>query len=230
MSESSSFFELVILGTMAVIVILVLRNTLGRKTGNEHEGAPTPHRQPMQKSSHHGDAGPEGAAYSEPHDSQTSIDEFAEPGTKLAQALTEIQLADHNFDAGRFFSGSKSAYEMIVNAFASGDKTTLKSLLNEEIFKDFSSAIEARKARGERVETTFIGLASCKITGAALTGKIAEITLRFVSELISITKNADGAVIEGDPSEVYKVTDVWTFSHDVKSSDPNWKLIATVSG
>jgi len=230
MNESSAFFELVILGTMAAIVILVLRNTLGRKTGNEHEGGPTLHREQNQaRPPHPGDVS-QGATMSEPVDTQTSIDEFAEPGSKLAQSLTEIQVADRNFDAGRFFSGAKSAYEMIVNAFAAGDKKALKPLLNDEIFNDFSSAIDARKSRGESVETTFIGLANCKIAGAALTGRIAEITIRFVSELISVTKNADGAVIDGDPSEVYKVTDIWTFSHDIKSSDPNWKLIATVSG
>jgi predicted lipid-binding transport protein (Tim44 family) len=230
MSESSAFIELIILGAMAAIVILVLRNTLGRHPGTGQEGAPPMRPQPRPTPTQSDKEAPPTLGPTEPQVTTSSIDEFAEPGSKLAQSLTEIQLADRNFDPGRFFSGAKRAYEIIVNAFASGDKKALKPLLNEDIFKDFSAVIDARGDRGETVETTFIGLSDCKIANATLTGRIAEVTIRFVTELISVTKNADGAVIDGDPSQVYKVTDIWTFSHDIKSSDPNWKLIATVSG
>lgn len=229
MSESASFFEFVVLGTVAVVVLLMLRNALGRKTGNEEERARTVHRKREPEVEAQSQVSPVPTPPSQTGPIPASIDEFAEPGSKLAQSLTEIQLQDSSFDPGTFLSGAKSAYELIVNAFASDDKKALRPLLADEVFKNFSTAIDARKDRGEKVETTFIGIESSKVSAAALTSRIAEITVKFVCELISATKNSEGAIIDGDPNQVFKVTDVWTFSRDVKSNDPNWKLSATAS-
>ena len=159
----------------------------------------------------------------------SSIDEFAKPGSPLAQALTEIQLEDSSFDPGAFVSGANAAYEMIISAFAAGDKKALKPLLSEDVFSSFAGVVDGRKAAKESIEQTFIGINSTNIDKAAVTGKIAEITIKFVSELISVTKNADGAVIQGDPNHVFKVTDIWTFSRDTTSKDPNWRVSATIS-
>ncbi len=222
--------ELIILGTGAALVILMLRNVLGRKTGNEGQGSsPISSRDALNQPAHQRpttQVEPINAIGSD----ESDIDNFAEPGSNLSQALTEIQLADKSFEPQSFLTGAKAAYEMIVVAFAGGDKKDLKPLLSSEVYKNFESVIDGRKKRGETVETTFIGIDNAKMTGAALTGRIAEITIRFVSELISTTKNKDGAIIEGDPNQIFKVTDIWTFAHDVKSSDPNWELTATASG
>lgn len=231
MNQPFHFFDIIVLGALAVIVVLMLRSVLGRRTGDEQERASNAAHRREAAAAKRSSVNPVPASTPTSEASPSvSIDEFAEPGSKLAQTLTEIQLADKSFDPGAFVSGAKAAYEMIVTAFAKGDKKTLKPLLNDEIFKSFATVIDTRHKNGETAETTFVGISSSKIANAALTGKIAEITIRFVSELISSTKNSDGAIIEGDPNQVFKVTDVWTFSRDIRANDPNWKLTATAAG
>ncbi|TNE41631.1 MAG: Tim44 domain-containing protein [Alphaproteobacteria bacterium] len=229
MSETASFFEFVILGTVAVVVLVALRSVLGRKTGNEEERAQTIHRR-SDSAAARGTLSPAPVADAPAASERSSIEDFAEPGSDLARGLALLETEDRRFDVATFLAGARGAYEMIVCAFADDDKKALKPLLTPEVFASFSSVIDARKERGEKVETTFIGLSEAKLTEASLTGRIAEVTVRFVSELISLTKNSEGAVIEGDPSQVYKVTDIWTFTRDIKSNDPNWKLSATASG
>lgn len=226
-------FDIIILGIIAVVAVLMLRSVLGKKTGNEEERARTRMQPPKEPArSQRDNAGPQpqpDMGELQPQ-RESSIDEFAESGSPLAQALTEIQLEDSSFDPGRFMAGAKSAYEMIISSFATGDKKALKSLLSDDVYKSFAKVIDKRASAKETIEQTFIGINSSKITNAALSGKFAEITIKFVSELISVTKNSDGAVIQGDPNHVFRVTDVWTFSRDTKASDPNWRVSATASG
>ncbi len=118
---------------------------------------------------------------------------------------------------------------MSVTAFAAGDRSALQPLLGEEVFASFASAIEAREQRGETVEMTFVGLDAAEFTKALIEQSSARVTLRFVSELTSSTKNGDGVVIEGDPVTVREVTDIWTFEREITSRDPNWQLVATES-
>lgn len=223
-------FDILVLGVIAVAAVLMLRSVLGKKTGNEETRARS-RRLPVQDASARGQAQQPGGEASQAYASKaSSIDDFASPGSPLARSLTEIQLADTSFDPGVFMSGARAAYEMIIGAFAAGDRKALKSLLADEVYSSFAEVTEDRASRKETVEQTFIGVNAAKITGAALTDRIAEVTVKFVSELISVTKNADGAVIQGDPNHVFKVTDIWTFSRDTQSSDPNWRVSATVSG
>lgn len=231
MDGSIQVMELIILGTGAALVILMLRSVLGRKTGNErHRPSPIAQRERHEAGADEDNVTPLPTALNAEATDAGTIENHADTGSDLSQALTEIQLADRNFDPDGFLSGGKAAYEMIITAFAKGDKRALKPLLGTDVYKSFESEIEARGARGESIETTFIGIDTAKISGAALTDKIAEITVKFVSELISVTTNSDGAVIGGDPNQIFKITDVWTFARDTKASDPNWKLSATLAG
>lgn len=223
-------FDILVLGVIAVVAFLMLRSVLGKKTGNEETRAQSRRMSAPDAAQRERAAQPAAEPLEAVGGRASSIDEFAEPGSPLAQALTEIQLADSAFDPGSFMSGARAAYEMIISAFASGDKKTLKPLLSDEVFSSFSTVVDDRAKVKETVDQTFIGVNTSKISGAALTDRIAEITVKFVSELISVTKNSDGAVIQGDPNHVFKVTDIWTFSRDTKSSDPNWRVSATVSG
>lgn len=219
-------FDILVLGVVAVVAVLMLRSVLGKKTGNEENRAQS--RQQRRSENAGRENAPQPMA--EPVAPKvSSIDEFATPGSPLAQALTEIQLADTSFDPGTFMSGARAAYEMIISAFAAGDKKTLQPLLSDEVFKSFAGVVDTRAKNKQTIEQTFIGINKSSVSGAALTDRIAEVTIKFVSELISVTKNADGAVIEGDPNHVFKVTDIWTFSRDTKSADPNWRVSATVS-
>ena len=157
------------------------------------------------------------------------IDEAVPDGSANA-GLKAIAAADRNFDLDGFMSGASAAYEMIVSAFAAGDRAALKPLLSREVFDGFSGVITEREGRGEKIDFTFVGIDEANVVDAGLEGGIAQVTVRFSSQLISVTRGRDGSVVEGDPQKVAEVTDVWTFAREARSSDPNWKLVATDAG
>src|SRR5581483_9338666 len=113
---------------------------------------------------------------------------------------------------------------MVVTAFAEGDRRTLKNLLSREVFEGFDAAVSERETKGEKMETRFVSIDNADILQAEQRGKSAQITVRFISKLISVTRDKEDKVIDGSPDKVTDVTDVWTFARDVSSRDPNWKL------
>ena len=119
---------------------------------------------------------------------------------------------------------------MIVGAFAAGDRKSLKGLLSREVYDGFDAAIRERESKGETVESRFVALETAEIIGAEMRGSTAQVTVRFVSQLITATRDKSGNVVEGNPDKVTDVTDVWTFARDMTSRDPNWKLVATETG
>jgi predicted lipid-binding transport protein (Tim44 family) len=155
---------------------------------------------------------------------------IAEAGSAVARGLDSIAREDKTFDVKHFVAGARAAYEMIVLAYAEGDRRTLKNLLSREVYDGFETAIRGREAKGETVETRFVAIDKSDIGGAELRGRAAHVTIRFVSQLISVTRDKAGNVIEGNPEKVTDVTDVWTFARDLSSRDPNWKLVATEAG
>lgn len=156
--------------------------------------------------------------------------DYAKPGTPLSEGLLAIRNVDRTFEPREFLQGAEAAYEMIVTAFADGDRRTLRSLLSPDVFDGFVAAIADREARGERIESRFIGISAADIQEAELKGSIAHVTVKFRSQLVSATLNKDGDVVEGDTQTVSDVTDVWTFARDTSSRDPNWQLVATEAG
>lgn len=160
-------------------------------------------------------------------DAFADLDAIAPLGTPFNAALRDMRQNDNSFAPAKFIEGAKLAYEMIVLAFADGDRKTLKNLLSKEVNDGFAAALDEREKRGEKVQSSFVGIKSVKMIDAEVKGSTASLTLRIASEIITATIGRDGAVIEGDPETVTEVTDVWTFSRDMKSRDPNWKLTAT---
>ena len=152
--------------------------------------------------------------------------ETGEPLTGLAL----LKARDPSFDVSGFLNGARAAYDMIVTAFAAGDRRQLKNLLGREVYDGFEAAIKDREQRGETVESRFVSIDSADLIGAEVRGKTAQVTVRFHSQLVSVTRDKQGAVIDGNPDKVTDVTDVWTFARDVASRDPNWKLVATEAG
>jgi predicted lipid-binding transport protein (Tim44 family) len=152
---------------------------------------------------------------------------IAEPGSPVAAGLDAIAKAEPEFDVGHFISGARTAYEMIVTAFAEGDRKMLKNLLGKDVFDGFASAIAERENRGETMESRFVAIDKADITTAELKGRIAQITIRFVSQLVSVTRDREEKVIDGSPDRVTDVTDIWTFARETGAGDPNWKLVAT---
>ena len=156
---------------------------------------------------------------------------MAVPGSSVAKGLDAIVAADKHFDVRHFITGAKAAYETVVTAFADGDRRTLTNLLAPDVYEGFEAVIRERKDRGETAATRFLSIDATHITAAELHGKTAYITLRFVSQLVSATRDRDGKVIEGDAVNVTNVSDVWIFARNVRSRDLNWKIVATdVSG
>jgi predicted lipid-binding transport protein (Tim44 family) len=154
----------------------------------------------------------------------------ADSGSSTATGLDAITSADATFDVQHFVTGARAAYEMVVTAFAEGDRRQLRNLLSREVYDGFDAAIGEREGRGETAETRFVSLDGATVTAAELRARTAQITIRFVSKLITATRDRSGAVIEGNAEKVTDVTDVWTFARDVSSRDPNWKVIATEAG
>jgi predicted lipid-binding transport protein (Tim44 family) len=223
---------------IAVVVFLRLRSVLGRRTGSERPPFdPYSRRESLPGAA--GDkvidlprraAGPTAAASADiPPAAVERFKSIAPEGSPLNTGLTAVAAADRSFDPDEFIAGGKGAYEMIVTAFAEGDRKTLKQLLSRDVYDGFVAAIAEREERGETIEFRFVGIDKAEITGAAVKGTTAQITVRFLSKLISATHDKDGAVIDGDPVHVGDVTDIWTFARDTTSRDPNWKLIATES-
>jgi predicted lipid-binding transport protein (Tim44 family) len=154
---------------------------------------------------------------------------LAEPGTPLAQGLDAIAAQDSSFDPRHFISGARGAYEMIVQAFANGDRRALKDLLSSEVYESFDSVIRDREKREQKTETRFVSIDKAELVSAETRDRAAQLTVRFVSQMISVTRDKTGAIVEGNPDKVADITDVWTFARDTTSRDPNWKLVGTGS-
>ena len=224
---------------VAVFIFLRLRSVLGQRTGRER-----PPYDPFSRDSVRG-AAKDGkdnvvalpgrviepaAKVTEPVAPADRWKGIAETGSSTAAGFDAIAAADAEFDPKHFIAGARAAYEMVVTAYAEGDRRTLKNLLSRDVFEGFDTAITEREKRGEKAESLFVSIDTAEIVGAELRGKSAQITVRFVSQLISVTRDRAGVVIDGNPEKVTEVTDVWTFARDISSRDPNWKLIATEAG
>jgi predicted lipid-binding transport protein (Tim44 family) len=222
---------------LAVFIFLRLRAVLGQRTGRERPPydpysardavRPAPSEKVVTLPGRASEAPPKPVVESEPAERWKGV---AEPGSPIAAGLDAIAATDPSFDAKHFLAGARAAYEMVVTAFAEGDQRTLKNLLSREVYEGFEAAIREREQRGETVETRFVSIDKAEIIGAELRGRTAQVTVRFVSQLVSVTRDRNGAVIEGSPDRVTEVTDVWTFARDISSRDPNWKLVATEAG
>ena len=223
---------------IAVFIFLRLRSVLGKRTGHQrppYDPRETRRPLPGDRSAPSSDKvvtlprRGEEAETETINQAEAAIDEIAKPGTKLNKQLKEVVALDPTFVPAAFLDGAKMAYEMIVAAFADGDKKTLKNLLSREVYDGFANAITERESRGEQVRASFVGIDSANITAAEISRNDIHVTTRFVSQIISATYDAEGKVIEGDPDQVAEVTDIWTFARNANSRDPNWKLVATES-
>ena len=149
--------------------------------------------------------------------------------TPLDAGFTQIQIASPDFDRTEFLVGARTAFEMIIQAFAEGDRELLESLLSDEVYGNFLAAITSREGANETLENTLIRIVSGDPIEAYMDGSVANVTVKIVSEQINVTRDAEGEVVDGDPDHVSEITDIWTFARDTQSRDPNWALVATRS-
>lgn len=237
MGNGLQFFDIILLAAIAGFLVLRLRNVLGRRGGHEQP----PGRYDPFKGEKADDAAedkiiqlPDRGVPDElaEHSADGPGTEAFRPGeadTPLAAGLTQIKLADRSFDESSFLGGAKMAFEMIINAFSQGDTRTLRPLLSNDVYEDFAGAIQAREQASETLDTTLVGVHETEIIEAELQGRTAFVTVKFVSEQINVTRDAQGDVIDGDPNQVASITDIWTFARNTRSRDPNWTLVATRS-
>lgn len=219
-----------VLAGIAAIILWRLWAVLGTRTG--HERSPMDVPSPLKpigssrQSQSQPAAEPERGPIAEVKPIWTNI---AAEGSPLALALEKIAAADASFDPKAFLSGARTAYEMVSEAFAAGNKAPFKNLLAPDVLEGFSKAIDARQASRQKLEYRFIGFEKAEIKDAELDGKRAILDVKFVPQIVSATYDAGGALLEGDPNAVRESTDIWSFERDVTQSNPNWRVIATQS-
>jgi len=157
------------------------------------------------------------------------IEAFVDADSTQATALAEMKSAEPSFSIKEFVGGSRQAYEMILMAFENGDRETLRTFLSDDVFQGFDAAITEREEKELTVEATFVGVRDIKVADATFdqTDRTGEITMRFTGEMTSAVKDTEGRIVEGDPNEIKRQRDVWTFARTMGSDDPNWTLVAT---
>jgi len=237
-------YDIILIGLVAVFLILRLRSVLGKRTGNERPPARDPFTPPTPPTAtpRVGDA-----PANQGNDNVVPLPTANAPAPRQSSAtsgpggiratvmptatagVAAVRAADPSFEPIGFTGGARAAFTAIVEAFAKGDIAALRALLDGPTFSSFEAAIRGRVERKEKAETTLIGFEASDVAAAELQGTNASVTVRFVSEQINVLRNADGQIIDGNPNEVQKVIDLWTFRRDTKSSDPNWLLVKTES-
>jgi predicted lipid-binding transport protein (Tim44 family) len=222
---------------LAVFIFLRLRSVLGQRTGSERPPYDRAAPNVLQRTQDNNNVVPLPGAVIDQAPLAPSADVapadrwkgVAEPGTPLAAGLDAIVAHDSSFDPRHFLSGARSAYEMIVLAFANGDRRSLKDLLSSEVYESFEAVIKDREKHEQKTETRFVSIDKAELVGAEARDRAAQLTVRFVSQMISVTRDKTGAIVDGNPDKVADITDVWTFARDTSSRDPNWKLVGTGS-
>jgi predicted lipid-binding transport protein (Tim44 family) len=233
-------YDIILIGLVAVFLILRLRSVLGKRTGNEQPPARDPFAPPAPPSTppRVGDSGNDNVVPLPTANAPSPRPTLATSGPggiratvmpSASSGVAAIRAADPSFEPVAFTAGARAAFTSIVEAFARGDTSTLRPLLDGATFASFEAAIRGRAERKEKAETTLIGFEASDVAAAEMQGTHAAVTVRFVSEQINVVRNEEGQIVDGNPNEVQKVVDLWTFRRDTKSSDPNWQLVKTES-
>jgi predicted lipid-binding transport protein (Tim44 family) len=216
----SGWVEIFFLAMLAGFIGLRLYHVLGRRTGHEK-----PVADPFRPAGH--DVARPGARPSREPEPVITIDVPADVPADARPGLEAVAKADRQFSPERFLAGAQGAYGMILDSFWRGDLDQLADLVSDEMLANFRAAVEARKAAGERIENRLLQVDEAKIVAAHMNGTMAEVTVRFDAEIVSVTRDAEGRVIAGDPNKTVETHDLWTFSRHTASADPAWILVAT---
>ncbi|MGY6409986.1 MAG: Tim44/TimA family putative adaptor protein [Alkalilacustris sp.] len=218
----SAVLQLLVLAGIAIFLVLRLKSVLGTREGFE--------KPPVTDRSE-----PAGRSVGRPEfeviegGPDTDIIDHVTEGSREAEALQAMKEAEPDFHVGDFLHGARQAYEMILMAFEKGDMDALVPFLSRDVYESFMEVVEMREQQGLSVEANFVGLRDVRITGVHFDPDTAEgeITVRFEAELTSAVRNADGNIVEGDPNEIKRQRDTWTFARRMGMDDPNWQLVAT---
>jgi len=225
MGDGLEALDIILFAMIAAFLVLRLRSVLGRRTG---------HQRPPPEASADGGGEPKTnenvvELSDQTSDKSDSILGDIDPADPIAAGLAEIRAADPSFELSTFVSGAKAAFEIVVQAFAEGNKDSLRGLLNNEVLDNFGLEIDKREKAEETLETTVISIKKEEIIEARINGGTAFVTVKLVSEQVNVVRDADGVTIDGDGNQVTTVTDIWTFARNTRARDPNWRLVETRS-
>lgn len=221
---SSQLIEFIILFAIAAFVLYRLRSVIGTRTGYE------PPSGGVGRPAENGSGGPRPVA-DDPEEAEMEAAAVRALDPEARAALGEIRAVEPDFNLEEFLHGARNAYEMVLMAYEAGDRQTLQDLLTPDVYQAFEGVIRQREEQGLKVEAKFIGVRDIRVETLRFDADTAEadLTLRFVGEMITAVHDAENRVVEGDPNEVRRQTDVWTFSRVMGSQNPNWLLSATGS-
>ncbi|MEE9300337.1 MAG: Tim44/TimA family putative adaptor protein [Alphaproteobacteria bacterium] len=230
---ANGYLDIIFIAMVAVFIVLRLFRVLGRRSGNERRpptlfgrtGASTE----AKKKRANVVQLPERPSAEPAEEATAGAPGEASGQDRVSMALSRIGVADRSFDRERFIAGARAAFETILEAFAAGDKAALRSLLADDVLHEFMGAVRERVANKQVLDSRFVSLEAAEIIDAELSGRLAQVTVKFVSEQINCLRDAEGNLLEGDPEKISRVTDIWTFERDAHSRDPNWRLIETRS-
>ncbi len=216
---NSPIIQLLVLAGIAVFLILRLKNVLGTRDG--FEGPPrsaadssTARRQEFEVI----DGGPD-----------RDITDHVAEDSDAAAALADMKQVDETFNVTEFLQGAKGAYEWILMAFERGNLDEVAPFLSEDVYEAFAQVVDSREDQGLTVEAEFVGVRETTLADAQFDSSTrkAEITVRFIGELISVVKDNAGEIVEGQPDQAKRQKDGWTFERIMGADDPNWRLVAT---
>jgi len=215
---NSAVIQLLVLAGIAIFLILRLKNVLGTRDGFEKPpiAAPGPAAKRADFEVIEGGV-------------DRDITDHTKEGSKDAQTLAAMKAAEPEFNVGEFLGGARGAYEMILMAFEHGELEKIRPFLSEEVFDAFAEVVAAREKQGLKIEATFIGLRELSLAGAKFNKrtKQGEVSVKFIGEMTSVVRDKSGDIIEGNPTEIKRQKDIWTFGRKMGADDPNWQLVAT---
>ncbi len=225
-----AFMDILLFAAVAAFLILRLRSILGKRTGAED--SERWRARPPERTLDRADKVPDNVTpfpgAPRPVDVAPAAEAEVPAGDPVLQrGYDEIRRADASFNPVGFVEGARGAFEMIVQAFAQGDTATLKPLLASDVYEGFAKAIKDRIAAKHTLETTLVGIRNAEIVAARMEGRTANVTVKFVTEQVNVTRDADGNVVDGEAAKVSVLTDLWTFARDTRNRDPNWALVRT---
>ena len=216
----ASVYVIVILAMIAGFLALRLYSVLGKRTGHEQEPALRPAEERAKVGGLQPRPMPEATGDSV-RLAEGLITPTGEPGVRA------LISADRSFDVPQFVEGAKSAYKMVLEAFWRGDRDELAWLCDADVLGSFEEAIAAREAEGHVLDNRLVRIEKAQIVDASVNGRIAEVSLRFEADIAAVTRDKDGNVIAGSLTDAVGTNDIWTFTSDIRSADPNWKLSET---
>lgn len=234
MGEGFPFIDVLLFGLVAAFLFFRLRSVLGKRTGHERQ-RPNPFAPAPESPTETGVRRDNVIPLPERQDGARAPELSPAPGAAvgggvLSMGLAAIKRADPGFNEEEFLGGARAAFEMIVDAFSRADSNALRPLLAPDVMQQFDGAIQQRRAHGETLETVVHSVKAIAINEARMEGSNAVVTVQYVTEQTNVTRDRDGKIVDGDPKAVETITDFWSYSRDVKATDPNWLLIATRTG